>query len=144
MDTKTKVLITGLVIFGIAVFGYLKATESVDVQNGNLPKIEIAPKSFDFGEVEFGKIPQYIFKVKNSGEGILEIKTVATSCACTTAQISKEKINPNEEAELLVSYDTAAMGKSSHGTGRQERIIYVKSNDPINPLITVMIYAYVK
>lgn len=137
-------LILVLIILGLAGYGYLKSVPGVENQAGNLPKIEISPKIFDFGEIEFGKVVEYGFKVKNSGNKILEIKRVATSCACTTAKIAKENISPGEETELLVSYDTAAMGRSSHGMGKQERIIYVKSNDPLNPQVTTMIYAYVK
>lgn len=138
------VLILVILILGLAVFGYFKATPGVENQTENLPKIEITPSSFDFGTVEFGQVLNYSFLVKNRGKEILEIKRVATSCGCTTAKIAKEKISPGEEVELEVSYDTKAMGESSHGRGKQERIIYVKSNDPISPQAEVLIYAYVR
>ena len=144
MSSKIKFfLILGVIIFGLAIFGYFKAIPGVKNQTENLPKIEITPKVFDFGEINYGQIVKYNFKVKNIGTEILEIKRVATSCACASAKIAKEKIEPGEEVELLVTYDSGAMG-SSHGKGRQERIIYVKSNDPINPQAEVMIYATVK
>lgn len=143
METKVKFfLILGLIILGFAVFGYFKAVPGVQNQE-NLPKIEIAPKTFDFGEINFGEVVNYSFKIKNLGKEVLEIKRVATSCACTTAKILKEKINPGEETELSVVYDSGAMG-SSHGKGRQERIIYVKSNDPVSPQLDVTIYATIK
>lgn len=141
MKIKTAIIL-GVVILSIAVYGYLKATPGADSQQ-NLPKIEITPSSFDFGDVEFGKILDYTFKLKNAGNEILEIKRVATSCGCTKGEINKEKINPGEEAELLVTYDTGAMS-GSHAQGKQERIIYVKSNDPVNPQVEVMIKANVK
>jgi len=144
MSSKIKFfLILGLIIFGLAIFGYFKAIPGLENQTENLPKIEIVPKSFDFGEINYGEVVNYSFKVKNIGKEFLEIKRVATSCACTTAKIAKEKINPNEETELLVTYDSGAMGLS-HGKGRQERIIYVKSNDPINPQAEVTIYATIR
>ena len=136
-------LILGIVILVLGSYGYFKAIPGVENQATNLPKIEITPKYFDFGNVEYGKVVEYIFKVKNAGKEILEIKKVATSCACTTGKINKEKINPGEEAELQVAYDTGAMS-GSHAKGRQERIIYIKSNDPINPQIEAIIYANVK
>ncbi len=132
-----------LSVIGLAAIGYLKAVPGVSEKMENRPKIEISPSFFDFGTIEFGRVAEYTFKIKNSGKEILEIKRVATSCACTTAKISKEKIEPGEEADLLVSYDTVAMGDGPHGKGKQERIIYVKSNDPINPQIEAMIYANV-
>jgi len=130
-------------IIGVVAYGYLKATPGAGNQT-NTPKIEISPASYDFKEIEFGKIVNYTFKIKNSGSEILEIERVATSCGCTTAKVSERKINPGQEAELLVAYDTAAMGDGPHGKGNQERIIYIKSNDPNNPQINVTISAYVK
>lgn len=142
-----KKLLTFLILFfvflGLAIYGYFQSTPQAKNQEGNFPKIEISPKVFDFGETEYGRVLRHTFKIKNTGSKILEIKKLATSCACTTAEIAKEKINPGEEVELLVTYDTGAMS-GPHGKGRQERIIYVKSNDPINPQVEATIYATVK
>lgn len=144
MKSKTLFLIISvLVIAGIAISGYFKAIPGVENQGGSLPQIEITPKSFDFGEINYGEIVEYSFKVKNLGDGILEIKRVATSCACTTAEIEKEVLSPGEEVELLVTYDTGAMS-GAHAKGEQERIIYLKSNDPVNPQVEAMIYAVVR
>lgn len=100
------------------------------------------PKSYDFGDISYDQVVKYNFKVKNLGKGVLEIKRVATSCPCATAKIAKEKIEPGEEVELLVTYDSGAM--PLHGSGREERIIYLRTNDPINPQTEVRIYATVK
>jgi len=131
-----------VLILALATIGYLKATSGTLKEKN--PKIEISPTSFDFGEVSFGTIAEKTFQLKNSGNEILEIQRVSTSCSCTTAKISNEKLNPGESAELLVTYDTAAMGSGPHGTGKQERIIYVRSNDPINPQIEMTTTAFVK
>lgn len=144
MNLKMKfVLILVIIILGLAIFGYFKAIPGAENQIGNYPKIEITPKIYDFGEINFGEVVSYNFKVKNLGQEILEIKRVATSCPCASAKIEKEKIEAGEGVKFLVTYDSGAMG-SSHGKGKQERIIYVKSNDPINPQVEVIIYATVK
>jgi hypothetical protein len=144
MESKRIFLITlFLFIIGLAVLGYSRAVPGVENQTGNYPRIEITPGSFDFGEVKYGQIAEYTFKVKNSGSKILEIKKVATSCACTSAEIEKEIIEPNEEIGLRVTYNTGLMS-GSHAKGEQERIIYVKTNDPINPQVEVTISAYVE
>ncbi len=132
-----------LIIVVLAIYGYFKAIPGSENQAANQPRIEVFPKSWDFKEINYGEILEYTFKVKNLGKEVLEIRKVATSCACTTAEINKERINPNEEAELLVRYDTGAMS-GSHAKGNQERIIYIRSNDSLNPQIEVMIYAYVR
>lgn len=143
MKPKIKFfLILGVIILGLAIFGYFKAIPGVENQAENLPKIEITPKVYDFGEINLGDVVNYGFKVKNLGKEVLEIKRVATSCACATAKITKEKIEPGEEVELLVTYDSGAM--PLHGSGREERIIYLRSNDPLWPQAEVRIYATVK
>jgi len=139
---KLFFLILGLIILGLAGYGYFKSIPGTDSRVGSYSQIEITPKAYDFGEIDFGDIVSYDFKIKNSGDEILEIKRVATSCPCANAKVEREKIEPGEEANLFVSYDSGAMG--THGKGKQERIIYIKSNDPEKPQVEVMIYADVK
>jgi len=140
----SKKIIIGLVfVVAFSIYGYFSAVPGVENNGQDQPKIEISPQTFDFSEVEYGQTLEYTFKIKNLGNQILEINKVATSCGCTTAQISQEKINPQEEVELKVIYDTGAMS-GAHAKGNQERIIYVKSNDPINPQVEVTISAYVR
>jgi hypothetical protein len=135
-------LILGIIVLGMAIAGYLAAVPGMENREGDFPKIEISPGSFDFGEIDYGDVVSYGFKVKNSGQETLEIRRVATSCACTTARILQNRLEPGEEVELLVSYDSAAM--ALHGSGREERIIYVRSNDSANPQVEVRIYATVR
>jgi hypothetical protein len=141
---KSKIIIASIILIsGLLVLGYFKATPGAENGSGNGPEIEILPKIFEFGDIQYGQIVEYDFSVKNSGNDALEIKKVATSCSCTTAKVDRETIPPGETADLHVRYDSGAMG-SLHGKGRQERIIYIRSNDPINPQAEVMIYANVK
>ncbi len=144
MQPKTIILIVFIIaiVFIMAIFGYFKATAGVS-QGEEYAQIEITPDTFDFGEIDYGEIGKHTYQVKNLGQADLIIKKVATSCGCTTAEVSKEIIAPGQTAELIVSYDTGAMS-GPHGMGDQERIIYVKTNDPINPQAEVTFTAYVK
>ncbi len=144
INTKFKyTLIIFVIIFIVfAIYGYFKAIPGIEDSTEKYPKIEAAPGSFDFGEIEYGQIAEHTFRVKNSGDEILEIKKVSTSCACTTAKIEKETLNPGEEVNLFVRYDTGLM-TGSHAKGEQERIIYIKTNDSVNPQIEITIKAYV-
>lgn len=139
---KIVLIIFGVLVVGLFAYGFFAATPKSNGQTQ--PKIEITPNFYDFGDIEFGTIAKQTFKVKNIGNQPLEIKRVATSCGCTSAEVTKEVINPQEEAELLVTYDTKAMGEGPHGKGQQERIIYVKTNDPNTPQAEVVIKAYVQ
>ena len=140
---KAKVLIFTILILLIlfAGYGYFRATPGAGKQE-NLPKIEITPLSFDFGDVQYGQIVKYTFLVENIGQETLEIKRIGTSCGCTKAEIAEEKIEPGGKTQLFVTYDTGAMS-GSHAKGKQERIIYIKSSDPVNPQVQAMIYANV-
>lgn len=132
------------VIFVFIGYGYLRAVPSgsnVDSYSG--PMVLIEPKTFDFGEVEFGKVVEHAFKVKNAGSKILKISRVSTSCGCTKATVGKEKLEQGEETELLVTYDSGAMGKGVIGE-KIERFVYIKSNDPKSPQVEVTIYARIK
>lgn len=131
-----------LLVLALAVIGYFKAVSGTLKEKN--PKIEISPASFDFGQIDFGVIAKKTFEIKNSGTDVLKINRVSTSCSCTTAKVSDENLEPGQTAELLVSYDTAAMGTGSHGKGNQQRIIYVRSNDPKNPQVEATITAFVK
>lgn len=138
------IIIVIIAIFGLAIISYFRAIPGVENQTDNRPQIEVTPPTFDFNEIEYGSIAKHTFKIKNLGNETLEIKKVATSCACTSAEVGKKILEPNEETGLNVTYNTGLMGDSPHAKGEQERIIYIKSNDPVNPQVEVMIYANVK
>jgi len=142
---QSLIIVLVVVTVGLAIYGYLKAVPGIGNTTENLPQIEISPKDFDFGEVKYGEVMTQIFVVKNSGKEILEIKKVATSCGCTTAKIKNQisNLKSGEEVDLLVTYDSGVM-TGAHAKGKQERIIYIKSNDPVNSQIEAKIYANVK
>lgn len=143
MKTRNYLIVAVLFLL-IALFGYgyIKSTPGVDDLTGPIPEIVITPKYFDFGDIKYGDVVQHTFIVKNIGDAVLEIKRIATSCGCTTAKVDNDNILPGEETNLIVTYTTGAMS-GDHALGEQERIIYIKNNDPINPQTEVMIYARV-
>ncbi len=141
---NTIVALIVLAVLGLGAVGYFRAVPGLENQTDDYPQIEITPSTFDFGEVEYGAIAEHNFKIKNSGRQDLEIKKVATSCACTSAEVGKKTLKPGEETGLNVIYNTELMGDSSHAKGEQERIIYIKTNDPINPQVEIIIHAYVR
>ncbi len=90
----------------------------------NAPKIEYNSRTFEFGEIPEGKKVDYTFKIMNKGKKPLVIRSVTTSCDCTTGQPTSNTIQPGQETEMKISFD-------SHGKmGMQNKIITVISNDP--------------
>jgi hypothetical protein len=131
-----------LVIIGLGIVGYFKAVPSAKNNKGSRPQIQITPEIYDFGEIKYGQIAKHTFKVKNIGQEVLKITKIATSCGCTTAEIKEKSIAPGKEANLNVEYNTGLMS-GSHAKGEQERIIYIKTNDPVSPQAEVVIRALV-
>jgi hypothetical protein len=144
MKFKYSLIIFIVLLIAFSIYGYFKAIPGLQENKGaKFPKVELSLDSFDFGQIEYGQIAEHTFKVKNSGQEVLEIKRLSTSCACTSAEIEKETLNPGEEVNLWVEYNTGLM-TGDHAKGNQERIIYIKTNDPINPQVEITIKAYVK
>lgn len=105
--------------------GLWQKEQRLDTQSQtiNAPKIAIEPERFDFGKVYKEKVSED-FTVKNVGYTDLEIRSVTTSCGCTTAALKSRdgkqinlnrredasdkagyKLAPNESATLTVTYD---------------------------------------
>jgi len=103
------------------------------------PKVEIAEKEYNFGNVKEGE--KVIFKIKlaNKGKVSLEIKDIKTSCGCTT-RVKEEKniIEPFKEEIIEMEFDSK--GKE----GKQEHTITIYTNDPENPKIDFMLTGTVK
>lgn len=92
-------------------------------------KINIKPESWDFGKITEPKVLSRDFEVKNTGNDLLTIKNIATSCGCTTVSISSKDISPGNSATLNLKIDTRQINSS----GKSIRHVYVESNDPQEP-----------
>jgi hypothetical protein len=79
--------------------------------------------AFDFGKVKQGDVLTHEFVFRNSGSEALVVQRVDTTCGCTAALVSADKIGPGREGKIKVSMDT-------HGyAGRMTRYVYLFSND---------------
>lgn len=68
------------------------------------------------------------FPIRNSEQSEMVIDTLFSSCECTTAQINKNVIKPNETAILSVTY-------TPDGVGDFYREVYVKLKNKEKPLV---------
>ena len=96
--------------------------------NNKAPQISIQPPLQDLG-TRPQQLIDLVFEVKNTGNADLVIEKVSASCECTTAEVEKSVIPPGESAELRVKFDPA----ENNLFGEVQRIIYLRSNDPIQP-----------
>lgn len=98
-------------------------------------RLEFLEDGHDFGNVQEGKIVEHIFNFINTGSDTLIIKDVSSSCGCTAAITTQNKIAPKEKGSIRVSFDTQGR------MGQQTKIVYVTSNDIDKPSKTLMIKA---
>lgn len=99
------------------------------------PVLNFSETQFDFGKIEEGKVVEHTFKFQNDGKAMLNISDIKTSCGCTAALVSKEKIGPGEEGTLKVELDT------KNRKGKMSRTITITSNDPKEPTKILTVYA---
>ena len=71
--------------------------------------------SVDQAEKDFGKFPysqkqEYIFLLTNTGNSVLAVQDVITSCGCTKAEYRKEPVRPGGTLEVKVVYEADAAG----------------------------------
>ncbi|MEW6378285.1 MAG: DUF1573 domain-containing protein [bacterium] len=102
------------------------------------PRIAFSNASFDFGQIYQNKAVTHVFTFQNTGDQALNIEQVKTSCGCTAAVLSQKTINPGETGQIKVTFNSA------HRKGKQQKVIYVHSNDPVNPITQITIEALVK
>ncbi len=87
-------------------------------------KIKFKETAWNFGKAKQGEVLSHEFAFTNEGDATLVIQKVSTSCGCTAALVSADKIPPGKEGRIEVKFDTRGYG------GQVSKLIYVDSNDP--------------
>ncbi len=101
------------------------------------PIIQFDKKEHSFGVVEEGVDISCCFKIKNAGNGLLQVFEVKSTCGCTIPVICKKLIPAGESVDLKVVVDT------SMKQGDVSKEITVRSNDPKNPISKIYVRAMV-
>ncbi len=78
---------------------------------------------WDFGKVKQGEVLAHEFVFINEGDAPLVIERVSTSCGCTAALASEDRIAPGKEGRVKASFDTRGFA------GSVVKYVYVESND---------------
>lgn len=105
------------------------------------PEVNIPVTAYDFGPIPAGpgNVSQ-VFAIQNTGLEALTISSVITSCGCTRALLSSSVIPPGTRADLTAIFDP-----DFHETeGPVERVIWLETNDPDQPVVEVGFVANVQ
>ncbi|MFO1044296.1 MAG: DUF1573 domain-containing protein [Planctomycetaceae bacterium] len=110
----------------IGAYAYLVIAESP-------PRLKVAEKEIDLGEVPLGETISRSVQVTNGGSRTLLISKVAGSCGCTTATIEKNSLQPNETTSLNL--------RVVRNTLSPARIqVSIESNDAVSPVTEIALY----
>ena len=130
---KNPCLRSSLVLFFI-----LLTAVSTSAQKGELSraKISFSETMWDFGYVPKTGRVSHTYQIKNIGQDTLIIVKVRTTCGCTTAPLSKQRIAPNQTADMKVIFNPTKIV-----VGETTKKLRVISNDPANPFAEVQFTA---
>lgn len=101
------------------------------------PLVRVAPEGFDFGRALPGRTLRKEFTLRNAGDAELVIEGVSTTCGCTAAIAGARRLAPGRSTPLTVTLETRDY------SGRVERRVLVRSNDPKTPLLVLKVEATV-
>jgi len=99
----------------------------LSVKGFSQPRLELTEAKKNFGFVKRGEIIKNQFEITNSGNAPLLLTDAEISCSCTTVDFPKQPILPGQKVKVLVIFNTTTV------YGRQDRVVYLSSNDPKGP-----------
>jgi len=102
------------------------------------PRIEFAETTFDFGTMYQNEEVTHLFTFRNVGSALLKIGKVKSSCGCTAAMPEKRELPPGGQTNLRVTFRSGSM------RDRIVKHVYVDSNDPVEPRVTLTVRGEVK
>lgn len=98
----------------------------------NAPQAAFDKNVYDFGMIKEGQTISNTFKLTNTGKSDLLIRSVRTTCGCTTTK-NANMVKAGETIDFTVTFNS--QGKR----GRQNRSVTVITNDPKNSSLVVRI-----
>ena len=92
----------------------------------------------DFGVVATGAKVEHRFIVENLYEEDANIKSVTSSCGCSSPQVNPKSLKTWEKAEILVTLDTRGF------LGRKDATITVEFDKPYSAEVQLHVHAYIR
>jgi hypothetical protein len=88
--------------------------------------------TINFGNIEPGKMVDANYEFKNTGDELLKISDIKTSCGCTTAALAKREYKPGEEGMIPVQFNTTNYG------GPVTKTVQVQTNADQTPVMLTL------
>lgn len=122
----------------LLIVSYLPHISVAQAAEASEAAAESGPYFKDFGEVKEGDILKHTFTVENKADKTLTIKSVNTSCACTTYKLSGWTIEPGKSITVDVDFNTKGY------PGVKHRYVYMNTDDPKNSVIMLEVKADIR
>ena len=116
----------------IIALGLLLPLLPVLLHAGSGPKITFATVEHDFGDVKHGESPSVELSFTNTGDDVLVVNRIESSCGCAKAIRGNRRLSPGESSKIYAQIDTLGMPP-----GRHRKTLTVRSNDPAHPLTSL-------
>lgn len=99
------------------------------------PRIVADKDSLNLGHVKPGSSVVAFFRLSNQGGAVLRLDQPTASCGCTAPSLKVTELGPGAQTELEVRFQVPA------DPGPLRHSIYVPTNDPANPRLTLTLFA---
>ena len=109
-----------------------------NLEGNKKPDIKLSKYNHNFGNVPEGAKLDLSIMVTNNGTAELEIKKIKSSCGCTAALMTKNRIDPKNSGELKIEFDTSNL------SGQIARTITLFTNDPKHPTRVLTLIANIE
>jgi hypothetical protein len=104
----------------------------------SVPRLVLSESNIDLREIPSSRKVSKSVIITNLGKENLQIRKLASNCSCIDLSVSKSEIEAGEKAELNIEFDPKGRKGIDH------KHITLFSNDPINPVQTIIIKSTVK
>ena len=101
--------------------------ENLSKADVTVTEMSVDRTDHNFGTFSMAEKQECIFRLTNTGNSLLVIHDVTTSCGCTKVEYGKEPVRPGESIELKVSYE-------AEESGRFSKVITVYANVKSSPV----------
>lgn len=102
------------------------------VSAGIGPRISLSEVEHDFGDVMHGGSPTAEITVTNTGDEVLVLERIGSSCGCAKALRGSPQVTPGSTSTISARIETLGMSR-----GRHSKTLTVHSNDSAHPVTSV-------
>jgi len=118
----------------------LEKTKMVEhAANASGPRVEFEKVFHNFGKIGPGTRNSCEFNFKNTGDKVLRIRKIESTCSCSIPKLKKRIYEPGESGTIIVNYTPF-----KNERGKTSRKLIVPTNDKTNPQVTLTIKAFLE